>query len=573
MVEIALPKPNPMQRTRSRQPRYLVQQPVALLVAGLLLAGILHGLLEILALARAHWQEPNLFGDSFSFVKRGGLKPLLSWLTSQHNEHRIVWAKAASVVETQLLKIPPGQSALFQNLFLILGCAGLWCWLCHRLLQRPDLLLITGLAGWLLLINPWQYENLGWEFQTPWFLINALVLLSALLLSFSATRHGQQLSKLQGSCALLLPWIAMSSAGQGLAVAVAFVACSWLHSRRLGAMVSSSTALSGLCFFVLLPYNKPSGHPELVFHLDYFLKSWLGGPWQGLALLCVVITAVLLGRRQAIAKQHWPAVLMPGLFSLLFAGMITLSRAGFGLEQANSSRYISHSLLLGLSALLALALADDQSQKPQTPLLGGFLVLLTTLGAFPQMLQGEGKSYTGTWDKGRRWTEQKRERFICNAQQAALSAQNIQLLETCEEVFPNQTMVDEYFQGGQAVQPMGWHRELLQPASSTVTKKFVYHIDHEALNANTLQLHGWAFAQTDPNQRLYLLADYGTAQQRALPIDQPRRDVKRAHNLPIKTVGFHAAIPLVQEGKRLRIVRVGTPTQSVQIWQDHSADG
>jgi len=562
-----------MQRSRSTLLGNLVQQPAALLIAGLLLAGILHGLIEILALARAHWQEPTLFGDSFAFVERGGLEPVLGWLTAQHNEHRIVWAKAASLVETELLKIPPGQSALFQNLALILGCAGLWCWLCQRLLHRPDLRLITGLAGWLLLLNPWQYENLGWEFQTPWFLINALVLISALLLSVRAPEQALQLPKLQSSCALLLPWIALSSTGQGLAVAGAFAACAWLHSRRLGVLVSSSSALAGLCFFVLLPYSKPPGHPELVFQLDYFLKAWLGGPWQGLAWLCVVITAVLLSRRRAIAKQHWPAVLMPGLFSLLFAGMITLSRAGFGLEQANSSRYISHSLLLGLSALLALALADDQSQNQQTPLLGGFLVLLSTLGSFPQMLQAGGLSYTGAWAEGRRWAEQKRERFICNAQHAALAAHNIRLLEACQDVHPDANKVEGYLQGASAVQPLGWHRELLKPSPSANTGKIVYQIDQQALNTNNLQLRGWAFTQTDPDNQLYLLGDYGTAQQLALSIDQPRRDVKRAHKLPTKNVGFDAALPRLHEGKPLRVVRIGTPTHAVQIWEDPSADG
>jgi hypothetical protein len=249
----------------------------------------------------------------------------------------------------------------------------------------------VGLAGWLLLLNPWQYEKLGWEFQTPWFFINALVLLSALLLGVPAG-DASRLTKPQSSCALLLPWIALSSTGQGLVVALPLVICSWLHSRRPRVLGNGSTTLAMVCFFVLLPYSKPAGHPEMMFHLEYSLKAWLGGPWQGLAWLCLVITAVLLGRRGTIARQHWDAVLMPALFSLLFAEMITLSRADFGLEQSNSSRYINHSLVLGLSALLAVAYADDQSQNQRTPLLWGFLVLLTTLGAFPQMLQAGGLS-------------------------------------------------------------------------------------------------------------------------------------------------------------------------------------
>jgi hypothetical protein len=544
------------------------QQPAALLILGLLLAGIAHGVLEILALAQAHWAQPNLFGDSFAFVLRGRGSGLGYWLTSQHNEHRILWAKAASLVETELFRIPPGQSALFQNLALILGCAGLWSWLCRRLLQRSDLCLVTALAGWLLLLNPWQYENLSWEFQTPWFLINALVLLGALLLSVPTA--GPSWQRL---LTIVLPWIALTSTGQGLALTVAFAACAWLHSRRLGALVTASSALAGVSFFVLLPYSKPAGHPELSFQLDYFLRAWLGGPWQGLALLCVVIAAVLLGRRQAIARGNWPAVLMPGLFSVLFAGMITLSRAGFGLEQANSSRYISHSLMLGLSALLALALVDDRSQRPATPLLGSFLVLLTTLGSFPQGLQAGGLSYAGAWAEGRRWAEQKRQRFICHAERAALAAQHIQLLEPCKEIHPQQRMVDRYFQGTWPVRPLGWHRQLVSSTASSTSGPIRYQLDKQTRNPETLQLRGWAFLATAPGQQLYLLADYGRQGQLAFPVDQPRGDVKRAHALPNKNVGFDAVLPRSQNGQPLRAVRVGTPTQSVQIWEDSSADG
>ncbi|QCH15010.1 hypothetical protein CB0101_08770 [Synechococcus sp. CB0101] len=542
----------------------LRQQPAALLILGLLLAGIAHGLFEILALAQAHWAQPNLFGDSFAFVQRSA-EP--GWLTAQHNEHRILWAKAASVVETELLKLPPGQSALFQNLALILGCAGLWSWLCRRLLHRSDLCLITALAGGLLLINPWQYENLGWEFQTPWFLINALVLLGTLLLSVPTEGRWPQ-----GVAAAGLPWLALSSTGQGLAVAVAFTACAWLHSRRLSVLVTASTALASLTCFVLLPYSKPAGHPELNFQLDYFLRAWLGGPWQGLAVLAVVIAAVLLGRRQPIAQSDWPALLMPGLFSVLFAGMITLSRAGFGVEQANSSRYISHSLMLGLTALLALALADDRSKRQTTPLLGGFLVLLTTIGSFPQGLQAGGLSYAGAWAEGKRWSEQKRQRFICHAEQASLDKQNLRLLEPCKEIHPRQRMVDRYFQGVWPVKPLGWHQELLsaQPATSGAIR---HQLDQQTPSPASLRLQGWAFLTTAPHEQLYLLADYGTNPQLAIPVNQPRRDVKRAHHLANKNVGFDAAIPRNHNGQPLKGVRVGTPTKAVQIWEDPSADG
>jgi hypothetical protein len=562
-----------VQKQPSPQPTLLRKQPAALLILGLLIAGIIHGLSQILELAQAHWLEPNLFGDSFAFVQREGSGHPLGWLLAQHNEHRIVWAKAISLVETSVFKLPPGQSALYQNLALILGCAGLWCWLSQRLLQRPDLRLITALAGWLLLVNPWQYENLGWEFQTPWFLINALVLAGALLLSSPA--HGASLPSQRQTELLagLLPWVALTSTGQGLAVVVAFSICACLHSRRLGVLVCSSTILAIVSFFVLLPYSKPTGHPELSFQLGYFLRAWLGGPWQGLALLTLVISAVLVARRRSIPREIWPALLMPGLFSLLFAGMITLSRSGFGLEQAQSSRYITHSLMLGLCALMALALIDDHNARQTTPLLGGFLVLVATLGSLPQGLQASGMSYAGAWTEGQRWAQAKRNRFLCHAQQASLATRGIRLLKPCGEIHPDLSQVEHYFQGQSPVEPLGWHRDLLEPATPAKRSSIRHQLDRHSLSTDSIQVQGWAFLSRDPRQSLLVVGDYGISKQLGSPLDEPRRDVKRAHQLPHQHVGFKAVFPKTYKGQPLRAILIVGPNQFVQIWEDPSANG
>jgi hypothetical protein len=264
---------------------------------------------------------------------------------------------------------------------------------------------------------------------------------------------------------------------------------------------------------------------------------------------------------------------MPGLFSVLFAGMITLSRAGFGVEQANSSRYISHSLMLGLTALLALALTDDHSNRRTTPLLGGFLVFLTTISSFPQSLQAGGLSYVEAWAQGRHRSDEYRQRFVCQAQQAALAARQIRLLQPCKAIYPDQTLVNEYFQGNLEVQPLGWHQHLIQNAIGTTGGAIRHHVDQQKLTTATLQLQGWAFLANDPNQPLYLLADYGTQEKLGWPVDRPRRDVKRTHHIKNRNVGFDAALPRTLEGQPLRSVLLAGPKQSVQIWEDPNADG
>jgi len=542
-------------------------QPVALLLTGLLFAGIIDGLINILHFAISHWQQPSLAGDSYTFIMRQG--GAVHWLFAQHNEHRIIWAKALSLFESELLKIPPGQSALFQSLALILACSGLWSWLSQRLLRRKDLQLITALTGCLLLVNPWQYENLTWEFQTPWFMINALVLLCALLLSVPTSGPSSQVLRIQILLALLLPWIALSTTGQGLALAIAFSACAWLHSRRLGALVTLSAALSGLTFFVLLPYHKPGIHPDLNFNLNYFIRIWLGGQWQGLAVLCVATTAVILVRQKPIRRDSWPALLMPGFFSLLFSGMVTLSRSGLGLETASSSRYVTHSLMLGLTAVMALALLDDQSLRKPTPLLGAFLALLTTLGSFPQSLQIGGLSYSGAWVEGKNLVRMHLYEFACRTRQASLAANNILLLEYCKASYPPQEVINSYFSMELPVQPLGWHQKLLRQSilnnsSGTVS----YILDQKSQHPTTIGLQGWAFVPSNPGQQLYLSADYGVKEQLGFLVDQPRMDVKLTHNLPSEYVGFNALVPQSYKGKNLHKVLLKGSSQSVQIWQE-----
>jgi hypothetical protein len=146
-------------------------------------------------------------------------------------------------------------------------------------------------------------------------------------------------------------------------------------------------------------------------------------------------------------------------------------------------------------------------------------------------------------------------------------------LEPCKEIHPNQSKVQRYFQGTWPVQPLGWHQQLLAATPTTTGGRIRHQLDQQITGPINLQLQGWAFLTTAPNQRLYLLADYGARPQLAIPVNQPRRDVKRAHELPNKNVGFDAVIPRRQNGKPLRTVRVGTPTKAVQIWEDPSADG
>ena len=142
------------------------------------------------------------------------------------------------------------------------------------------------------------------------------------------------------------------------------------------------------------------------------------------------------------------------------------------------------------------------------------------------------------------------------------------------EIHPNQNDVDRYFMSEWPVQPQGWHQALLQRSAASRNSRIVLGLDEAVAGPREVELRGWAFVKNDPSQPLYLLADYGDPEQLGEPINQRRRDVKRAHKLSTAAVGFNTTLPRNHNNKPLRAVRIGSPnSHAVKIWEDPSADG
>ena len=138
--------------------------------------------LNLIILSYTHWLEPTLLADSYRLVEQNNTSTFLNWIFKQHNEHRIIFSKINTFIEVNILNLSPGQSGLFQNLFLILLSCGIWTYLKQKFFKDKNLKIITSLSGITLILHPWQWENFIWEFQVPWFFINVLVLLGTLLL-------------------------------------------------------------------------------------------------------------------------------------------------------------------------------------------------------------------------------------------------------------------------------------------------------------------------------------------------------------------------------------------------------
>ena len=103
---------------------------------------------NLFILSYEHWLEPTLYGDSFRLPEQGGHGvPISSWIFDLHNEHRILFSKLNSLLEVNFLNLSIGQTALFQNLLLVLLSCGIWTIINQKLFKNQNLKTITTLSG------------------------------------------------------------------------------------------------------------------------------------------------------------------------------------------------------------------------------------------------------------------------------------------------------------------------------------------------------------------------------------------------------------------------------------------
>jgi hypothetical protein len=440
----------------------------------LLLAGCLT--FQVLAIARlslAQWMHPVLFGDSWGFTEPGNLP---GWLFQQHNEHRIVFFRLVSFLETDLLGMPPLRTALIQTLLLLLLSSGIIAWIAALVLGRRSSRLLAWLACSVILTNPWQWENLAWEFQTPWFFVNSLVLgATLLLLGWGRARNPGHRLRFELGLAVV-PLVAIYSTGQGLALAAALLLACWFLSRRLFLLVLVPSAAAAIVYFRVLPYAKPPTHP-LGFDPDYLFSLLAGGSWPGLGVLWLLLLTHFLGETARFSEKRWildarvvPSLAMPASYACLFALMTTLSRSGFGVGQAQSSRYVTPMLMLGISAVLLAARILDgqvraggrQAARRLLALAPASLVLLTTLFSFPQVLTGRGLVYRQAWGAANLRRHKEEAFFRCAARKAIAMRSSSDRSIACISEDPEKRLPPIYFSDRLPRRPVGWHRQLIE---------------------------------------------------------------------------------------------------------------
>jgi hypothetical protein len=105
-----------------------------------LLAGFsLHSLQAIARLALMQLNHPILFHDSWIFTHRPALLEwpnLFQWIVAPYNNHRVALPKVITVVETEVLRIPPATTNIVQSLLLVLLSSGIISSAANRVANR-----------------------------------------------------------------------------------------------------------------------------------------------------------------------------------------------------------------------------------------------------------------------------------------------------------------------------------------------------------------------------------------------------------------------------------------------------
>lgn len=427
-------------------------------VAGVLLVATVFSIHQLLLIGIAQWKEPVLSGDSWRFLTRGS-EGTTKWLFAQHNEHRIVIAKISTLIETELLHIAPTQSAIYQSTAILLLCCSTWYFLVSTITKSREIKLVGTLAGSALLLNPWQHENFDWEFQTPWLFINLLTLISAFLLSniFNEKKN----LKITVVAFIVIPWIAIFSTGQGIALGLALWLCSLLCNKKLSLVCGISLLFALITNFWFLSYKSlaGAGHPEYNFDVFYFFKVATGGSWDALGILLIAGAVAFLITYKYIPKSQMAYVLLPGIFSILFSLMTTISRSGFGIDQANTSRYISHSSMLAISSLLIIIIHSDRYKSSWRNYLPGLLVILILTTSSPFNFKNNGPSFKEKWQDAQNAAKNRRDDFSCLKSKIYELNQNNLSNISCNERPHYNDIGTDYFNNRTTVKPTGWHLE------------------------------------------------------------------------------------------------------------------
>ncbi len=330
------------------------------------------------------------YGDEWEFLRENSFLLNPSWhsLFEQHNEHRLALTKLVFALyfklgfDVLLLQFINFCFYVFTLIFFLRNTRGK---------NHAWLAFFTS----FLLLSPLNFENHFWPFQIQWHLVIFFSFLSTYIL----TKNSR--SKLDNIWAVILPFSIIYSLGSGVIavwVLMMYLIFKNFFLKNKDSIIKDSLfAISGLAATLsyFIHYVKPPHHPKIVW--PFALEFWkhfssivsLGSGrvssdsfLAGVTILVYTATVVYLLIRDRVKlnfAQTFLALTAITTLGMLFT--ISLSRAGFGFEQALSSRYFQFSTYFFVSVLsLGFTLNSKKLRIASIALV--LLVLNMTFGSY-----------------------------------------------------------------------------------------------------------------------------------------------------------------------------------------------
>lgn len=393
-------------------------------------AAVLPAALSLYKVSRFGWAFP--YWDAWHFAEvleryeTGRLTFADLW--AQHNEHRLLFPRLIWLVMARLSGWNVGWELALSH-----GLAGASLVLLLLLARRS----LPGAAWvWLapvfsLLVFSWaQMENFVWGWQSQVFLCHAAIVCGVLCLA-RGSREGVAAGV---ACGVLASYsFASGLLYWAVAVPLAFAAGgrSWREALGHGAVVAGGGVLTIASY--LFAYHRPEVSPPVLNPAQHaaafvqFLLLYLGAPitgmlsrpgWHGvsaqvsawmylpglLGLLCFggLTLRLWLHRKEAHDFQAMLPWLCLGGYAVLSGLVLAAGRAGFGVEQALTSRYIGAGTFFWLAGAALAAQAIGRGAGARGAALPP--LLLAGLAVFCALLWRQHAAQAG-WEEIARWKQ------------------------------------------------------------------------------------------------------------------------------------------------------------------------
>ena len=243
-----------------------------------------------------------IYEDSFSLLNLNNI-PFNYWLFEPHNGHIISFSKLLTSF-FRLLSISPTGFNIFLSIIILFS--GLFIirktiFLINPESQYKNLIFLLSSFFW---ISPFQWENLIWEFQIPWFLIVFFVITLNYINFYNFKNKNLENTLAQNIFLSVSPFLAILSSGQGICY-LNCILISLLIKKKNNLLPIICTFLSYL-IFLLIKLNYQS-NIEISFNF-----------WNALSYFFITIFSIFKAPISAFNSFSYESWIIPIISSIIF---------------------------------------------------------------------------------------------------------------------------------------------------------------------------------------------------------------------------------------------------------------